>query len=166
MGRTGFLFAWQGYGVQPDIMTCAKALGCGVPVGAFVLNEKTAAASLVPGNHGTTYGGNPFVCAAVSRVFDLFEERKIIEHVREVAPYLEKKLDELTGEYDFLAARRGKGLMQGIQVTKPLSEITKEALKEGLLIIGAGSDVIRFVPPLIIEKEHVDEMIRILKKVL
>ena len=165
MGRTGFLFAWQGYGVQPDIMTCAKALGCGVPVGAFVLNEKTAAASLVPGDHGTTYGGNPFVCAAVSRVFDLFEERKIIEHVREVAPYLEKKLDELTGEYDFLAARRGKGLMQGLVVSgRPVGEIVKKALDNGLIVMSAGADVIRLVPPLIITKEHVDEMVEKLKK--
>ena len=165
MGRTGFLFAWQGYGVQPDIMTCAKALGCGVPVGAFVLNEKTAAASLVPGDHGTTYGGNPFVCAAVSRVFDLFEERKIIEHVREVAPYLEKKLDELTGEYDFLAARRGKGLMQGLVVSgRPVGEIVKKALDNGLIVMSAGANVIRLVPPLIITKEHVDEMVEKLKK--
>ncbi|MDD7023967.1 MAG: aspartate aminotransferase family protein [Oscillospiraceae bacterium] len=165
MGRTGFLFAWQGYGVQPDIMTCAKALGCGVPVGAFVLNEKTAAASLVPGDHGTTYGGNPFVCAAVSRVFDLFEERKMIEHVREVAPYLEKKLDELTGEYDFLAARRGKGLMQGLVVSgRPVGEIVKKALDNGLIVMSAGADVIRLVPPLIITKEHVDEMVEKLKK--
>lgn len=80
MGRTGSLFAWQDYGVKPDIMTCAKALGCGVPVGAFVLNEKAAASSLVPGDHGTTYGGNPFACAAVSKVFDLFEKNHIVEH--------------------------------------------------------------------------------------
>ena len=81
MGRTGYYFAWQSYGVQPDVMTCAKALGCGVPVGAFVLGEKAAAASLVPGDHGTTYGGNPFVCAAVSKVFDIFEQDNILAHV-------------------------------------------------------------------------------------
>ena len=101
MGRTGSMFAWQQYGVMPDIMTCAKALGCGVPVGAFVLNEKTANASLVPGDHGTTYGGNPFACAAVSKVFDLFEKNMTSsDHVRKTAPYLEKKLDELVEKHD------------------------------------------------------------------
>ena len=166
MGRTGEMFAWQNYGVKPDIMTCAKALGCGVPVGAFFLTQRVADKSLAPGDHGTTYGGNPFVGAAVSAVFDQFKACDILGHVKEVAPYLEQKLDELVEKYDFLVTRRGKGLMQGIQVTKPISEITGAALKEGLLIIGAGSDVIRFVPPLIIELEQVDEMIRILKKAL
>ena len=92
MGTNWILFlAWQSYGVQPDVMTCAKALGCGVPVGAFVLGEKAAAASLVPGDHGTTYGGNPFVCAAVSKVFDIFEQDNILAHVQELTPYLEEK---------------------------------------------------------------------------
>ncbi|MDY3251401.1 MAG: aspartate aminotransferase family protein [Candidatus Choladocola sp.] len=161
MGRTGSYFAWQQYGVEPDIMTCAKALGCGVPVGAFVLNEKTAKASLVPGDHGTTYGGNPLACAAVSQVFDLFEKMKIVEHVRTVSPYLEQKLDELVSKYEFLTARRGKGLMQGLVVSgRPVGEIVKKALENGLIVISAGTDVIRFVPPLIIEKEDIDEMIR------
>ena len=142
-------------------MTCAKALGCGVPVGAFVLNEKTAKASLVPGDHGTTYGGNPLACAAVSQVFDLFEKMKIVEHVRTVSPYLEQKLDELVSKYEFLTARRGKGLMQGLVVSgRPVGEIVKKALENGLIVISAGTDVIRFVPPLIIEKEDIDEMIR------
>lgn len=167
MGRTGWMFAWQDYGVQPDIMTCAKALGCGIPVGAFVLNKKTAENSLVPGDHGTTYGGNPLACAAVSKVFDIFEEQKIIEHVREIAPYLEEKLDELVDKYDSVAARRGKGLMQGLVITgKPVGEVINEAIENGLLVISAGSDVLRLVPPLVIEKEHVDEMISILEKCL
>ncbi len=167
MGRTGWMFAWQDYGVQPDIMTCAKALGCGIPVGAFVLNKKTAENSLVPGDHGTTYGGNPLACAAVSKVFDIFEEQKIIEHVRETAPYLEEKLDELVDKYDSVAARRGKGLMQGLVITgKPVGEVINKAIENGLLVISAGSDVLRLVPPLVIEKEHVDEMISILEKCL
>ena len=110
MGRTGYYFAWQSYGVKPDVMTCAKALGCGVPVGAFVLGEKAAAASLVPGDHGTTYGGNPFVCAAVSKVFDIFEQAGILAHVQELTPYLEKKLDELVEkepEFVVMAIKRG-----------------------------------------------------------
>ena len=153
MGRTGSLYAWQQYGVAPDIMTTAKALGCGVPVGAFVLNEKTAAASLVPGDHGTTYGGNPFACAAVSKVFDLFESEKIVDHVNEIAPYFEEKLEELMKKYDCITARRGKGLMQGLVIGNgvKVGDITKEALNHGLIVISAGSDVLRMVPPLIIE---------------
>lgn len=167
MGRTGSMFAWQDYGVMPDVMTCAKALGCGIPVGAFVLNRKTAENSLVPGDHGTTYGGNPLACAAVSKVFDLFEEQKIVGHVREIAPYLEKKLDALVEKYDSAAARRGKGLMQGLVIKgKPVGEVISKAMEHGLLVISAGSDVLRMVPPLVIEREHVDEMISILEKCL
>lgn len=161
MGRTGSWFAWQQYGVKPDIMTCAKALGCGIPVGAFVLNEKTAKASLVPGDHGTTYGGNPLACAAVSKVFDLFESMQIVEHVQQVSPYLEKKLDELVDKYDFLTARRGKGLMQGVVVAgRPVGQIVSKALENGLIVLSAGADVLRFVPPLVITESDVDEMIR------
>ena len=167
MGRTGSMFAFQSYGVMPDIMTCAKALGCGVPVGAFVLNEKTAANSLVPGDHGTTYGGNPLACCAVSKVFDIFEEEKILEHVQEVAPYLEQKLDELTEKYEFLTERRGKGLMQGLVVSgRPVGEIINKAIENGLFVLSAGADVLRFVPPLIITKADVDEMIEKLEKAL
>ena len=165
MGRSGYMFAWQGYGVEPDIMTCAKALGCGVPVGAFVLNEKTALGTLAPGDHGTTYGGNPFVCAAVSKVLDIFAKDKIVEHVKEVSVYLEGRLDELVKEYDFLEARRGKGLMQGLVVSgRPVGEIVSKGLENGLVVISAGSNVLRMLPPLVIEKEHVDEMIEKLKK--
>ena len=161
MGRTGSMFAYQSYGIEPDIMTSAKALGCGVPVGAFVLNKKTADASLVPGDHGTTYGGNPFACTAVNKVFDVFREEKIVEHVNEIAPYLEKKLDELVEKYDFFTERRGKGLMQGVVVTgRPVGEIVSRALEQGLIIISAGTDVLRFVPPLVIGMEDVDEMVR------
>ena len=167
MGRTGSYFAWQSYGVQPDIMACAKALGSGVPVGAFVLNEKAASASLAPGDHGTTYGGNPFVCAAVSKVFDIFEQDKILEHVQELTPYLEEKLNELVEKYDCVAARRGKGFMQGLVITgRSVGEVVNRALEEGLLVISAGSDVLRLVPPLVIKKEQIDEMIDILSDCL
>lgn len=165
MGRTGSMFAWQQYGVKPDIMTCAKALGCGIPVGAFVLNQKTADHSLVPGDHGTTYGGNPLACAAVSAVFDIFEKEKIVDHVQQVSAYLEKRLDELVEKYDFLTVRRGKGLMQGLVVSgRPVGEIVQQALKNGLLVITAGSDVLRMVPPLVITEADVDEMIEKLEK--
>ena len=167
MGRTGSMFAYQDYDVMPDVVTVAKALGCGVPVGAFVLNEKTAKNSLVAGDHGTTYGGNPLACAAVSKVFDLFEENKIVEHVKETTPYLEKKLDELVEKYDCFTARRGKGFMQGLVVAgRPVSEITSKALKNGLLVISAGSDVLRLVPPLVITEKDIDEMVEKLEKSL
>jgi len=166
MGRTGEMFAWQNYGVKPDIMTCAKALGCGVPVGAFFLTQRVADKSLAPGDHGTTYGGNPFVGAAVSAVFDQFKACDILGHVKEVAPYLEQKLDELVEKYDFLVTRRGKGLMQGVVCKLPVGKVAAAALEQGLIVITAGADVLRFVPPLVIKKQHVDEMIEKLEKAL
>lgn len=166
MGRTGEMFAWQNYGVKPDIMTCAKALGCGVPIGAFFLTQRVADKSLAPGDHGTTYGGNPFVGAAVSAVFDQFKACDLLGHVKEVAPYLEQKLDELVEKYDFLITRRGKGLMQGVVCKLPVGKVAAAALEQGLIVITAGADVLRFVPPLVIEKQHVDEMIEKLEKAL
>ena len=166
MGRTGEMFAWQNYGVKPDIMTCAKALGCGVPVGAFFLTQRVADKSLAPGDHGTTYGGNPFVGAAVSAVFDQFKACDLLGHVKEVAPYLEQKLDELVEKYDFLVTRRGKGLIQGVVCKLPVGKVAAAALEQGLIVITAGVDVLRFVPPLVIEKQHVDEMIEKLEKAL
>ena len=167
MGRSGHLVAWQEYGVKPNIMTCAKALGCGVPVGAFVLDEKTALGSLVPGDHGTTYGGNPFVCAAVSKVLDIFEQDAIVDHVKEVGAYLEGKLDALVDKYDCIAARRGKGLIQGLVIQgRPVGEVVLKSMDEGLIVITAGSDVLRLVPPLVITKDHVDEMVTKLERAL
>ena len=166
MGRTGEMFAWQHYGVKPDIMTSAKALGCGVPVGAFLMTQRVADMSLAPGDHGTTYGGNPFIGAAVNKVLEMMERDHITDHVKEVSAYLEEKLDEIVTKYDFLTAHRGMGLMQGIVCEKPVGKIAAKALVEGLIIITAGTDVIRLVPPLIIEKKHVDEMIAKLEKVL
>ena len=163
MGRTGYYFAWQAFGVQPDIMTCAKALGCGVPVGAFVLNRKAASASLEPGDHGTTYGGNPFVCAAVSKVFEIFEKDMIIPHVQELTPYLEERLDALAEKHSCVVERRGAGFMQGLEIKgRPVSDIVRKALEEGLLVISAGSNVLRLVPPLIITRAQVDDMADIL----
>ena len=162
MGRTGYMYAWQRFGVKPDIMTSAKALGCGVPVGAFMMTEKVAQHSLTAGDHGTTYGGNPLACAAVEKVLDLFEEDHIIEHVREVAPYLEQRLNELADKYDCIQERRGVGLMQGLVFDHPVGDIINKALEKGLILINAGADIIRFVPPLVITIENVDEMIAIL----
>ena len=166
MGRTGQMFAWQNYGVKPDIMTTAKALGCGVPVGAFLMTERVAQKSLAPGDHGTTYGGNPFVGAAVSKVFDLFQELQIVQNVRDVSGYLEQTLDALVAKYDFLTERRGMGLMQGIVTQKNSVDISAKALEEGLIVITAGADVIRILPPLVITQADVDEMAEKLSRVL
>lgn len=166
MGRTGTMFAWQRYGVKPDIMTSAKAIGCGVPVGAFMLTEKVAQNSLTSGDHGTTYGGNPLACAAISKVLDLFEEEKILDNVNEVGGYLASKLDEMVEKYDFIKAHRGVGLLHGLECNRPVGEIINKALEKGLLLINAGTNVIRFIPPLVITKENVDEMIAILESCL
>ena len=166
MGRTVNMFAWQEYGVRPDILTMAKAIGNGIPVGAFAVTEQVAAHSMKPGDHGTTYGGNPLACMAVKKVVEIFEKEKIVEHVRKIAPYLTKRLDELVEEMDCVTERRGNGLIQGIVVTKPAGEVINRAIEEGLLIISAKGNVLRFVPPLIIEKEHIDEMIEKLKRAL
>ena len=166
MGRTGKMFTYEHYGIKPDIMTSAKALGCGVPVGAFLMTERVAEKSLAPGDHGTTYGGNPFVGAAVDKVLEMMERDHITEHVNNVAPYLEKKLDELVAKHDFLTGRRGLGLMQGVVCEKPVGQIAAKALEAGLIVITAGSNVLRFVPPLIIEEKDVDEMISRLESIL
>jgi len=163
MCRSGKMFAFEYYDVKPDILTVAKAVGCGVPVGAFLMNEKLANSSLVPGDHGTTYGGNPFACAAIREVLKIFKEEDILGNVAEVSPYLEEKLEELCYKYDFLKGHRGKGLMQGLVFDtekKLLGDVVKSALSNGLVLITAGKDVIRFIPPLIVSKSDVDEMVK------
>lgn len=166
MGRTGSMFAWQSYGMKPDIMAMAKAIGSGVPVGAFAMTEEVAKYSLEPGDHGTTYGGNPLACAAVAKTIEIFRREKITDHVQEVGAYLTLRLKELVETCDGALEQRGKGLIQGLKVRRPAGEICAAALKEGLLVISARSDVIRLVPPLIVKKEHVDELMEKLKKVL
>ena len=166
MGRTGEMFAWQHYGVKPDVMTVAKALGNGVPIGAFLACGK-AATAMVPGDHGTTYGGNPLVTAAAGAVLDVFEKRQITDHVKEVGAYLYEKLEELTEKYDIICGHRGRGLIQGLEFTVPAGPIVSKALiEEKMVLISAGSHLIRFVPPLIIQKTDVDEMAARLEKVL
>lgn len=163
MGRCGSMFAWQNYGVKPDIMTTAKALTCGIPGGAFVMTEKVAQNSLVAGDHGTTYGGNPLAAAATDKVFELYEKMGVIAHVNEIAPYLEAKLDELKSKYDCIETRRGMGLMQGLVFNKPVGDIIKKAMEKGLILINAGTHIIRFVPALTITKQNIDDMIAILE---
>ena len=164
MGRAGEMFAWQRYGVKPDVMAAAKALGCGVPVGAFLMTEKVGKNSLVAGDHGTTYGGNPLAAAAICKVIELFEKQGVLENVREVGAYLEKRLDELAAEFSCVETRRGAGLMQGLVFDRPVGDIITEAMERGLVLINAGTNIIRFLPSLVITKENVDDMITILRE--
>lgn len=164
MGRTGYMYAWQRFGVKPDVMTTAKALGCGVPVGAFLMTEKVAAHSLTAGDHGTTYGGNPLAGAAICKVIELYEKRNLLENVREVGAYLAARLDEVKEEFDCITDRRGVGLMQGLVFEQPVGDIITKAMDKGLVLINAGTSIIRFVPSLIISKENVDDMIAILRE--
>ncbi len=157
MGRTGSMYAFQQYGIKPDILTTAKALGNGVPIGAFAVTDKVAQSSLEPGDHGTTYGGNPLCTAAVSQVFDMFEDYKLIDHVKEITPYLEQVLDNLVNKYDFITERRGMGLMQGLVLTIPVKEVVSKALLEQhLVVLSAGADVLRLLPPLVITENDID----------
>ncbi|MBO4389925.1 MAG: aspartate aminotransferase family protein [Lachnospiraceae bacterium] len=165
MGRTGTMFYYQQLGIQPDVVTIAKALGCGLPVGAFAVSDR--AATLVPGDHGTTYGGNPLVCAAACKVFDIFEQDHILENVNEVGAYLYDRLEEVAARHkDVVIDHRGKGLMQGIELNVSAGAAVAKALDHGLILISAGANIIRFIPPLVIKKEHVDEMIPILDQIL
>ncbi len=169
MGRSGKMFAFEHYGVKPDILTVAKAVGCGVPVGAFLMTQKVANDSIKPGDHGTTYGGNPLAGRAVSTVLDIFEEEKITEHVASVSRYLTEKLEELVMDHDCLIGHRGLGLMQGLVFDtqkKSPAEVVKTCLANGLILISAGPDVIRFLPPLIVTEKEIDEMLQIFRKAL
>ena len=165
MGRTGKMFAYEHFGIKPDIVTCAKALGCGVPVGAFVCNEKCMD-SLVPGDHGTTYGGNPLVTSVVSAVFEIYEDENIVEHAKEMGDYLASELDKLVDEFDSVKKRKGLGLMQGLELSVPVAEITSKAIEKGLVVISAGGNVLRMLPPLIITEKNVKKLIEILREIL
>lgn len=165
MGRTGSMFYYQQLGIKPDVVTMAKALGCGLPIGAFAVSDR--AATLVPGDHGTTYGGNPLVCAAACKVFEIFEQDHITDNAREVGAYLYERLEEVKASHKSLITdHRGVGLMQGMELNVPASDLIKKALEHGLILIAAGTNIIRFIPPLVIKKEHVDEMIGILDQIL
>lgn len=166
MGRSGAMFAWQKYGVKPDLMAMAKAIGSGVPVGAFAMTEQVAEYSLEPGDHGTTYGGNPLACAAVAKTLEIFEKENLVDHVNEIGQYLREQLEKLQEECDGIEEIKGMGLIQGIRVKKPAGEVSSAALKEGLILISAKGNVMRIVPPVVIEKVHVDEFIEKLRKIL
>ena len=165
MGRTGTIMTYFQYGIMPDIVCLAKGIGAGFPMGAFVANEKVGAA-LKPGDHGSTYGGNPMAGCACKTVFKIIEENNILEHVQDVSEYLIEKLDELVEKYDVIKERRGLGLMIGLEFTNPVKPYIQKALDKGLIFVSAGNNVIRMLPPFIIEEKHVDEMIEILSAVI
>lgn len=166
MGRSGSMFAYQQAEVKPDIVTMAKAIGNGFPVGAFAMTEKTAQYSLEPGDHGTTYGGNPLACTAVAKTIEIFERENLAKHAEQMGLYLSEKLEELVHTKKTVKKRKGKGLMQGIEVSISSAKIAEEALKKGLLLIGAGKQVVRFVPPLIVTEKEIDEMVSVLNEIL
>lgn len=165
MGRTGKLFAYQHYGIKPDIITSAKALGCGMPVGAFAAVEKFAKA-MCPGDHGTTYGGNPLAAKAVCKVFEIFEKEHIVEKVSELSEYFFAKLKKLSEKYPALITDvRGKGLLIGLEVSCLNGDVVKKAMDKGLVVLTAGSNVVRMAPPLVIKREHIDSCCDILDEV-
>lgn len=163
MGRSGYMFAYQRFGILPDIVTSAKALGCGVPIGAFAAGSKVCDV-LCAGDHGTTYGGNPLACAASLAVFNLFKKNNLLENVVEVGAYLYKRLDEIKTMCPSITDHRGIGFMQGLEYDHPVSGIIQKLLDAGLIVFSAGPNVIRFLPPLIATMKDVDDMINILKE--
>ena len=160
MARTGKFFAYEHFDVLPDALASAKALGCGVSVGAFVLSEKLAASSLEHSEHGTTYGGNPLVLAAVNAVFSIFKEDKILQNVQKLSPYLEQQIENLVSNFKFVKKRQGLGFMQSLCLSADVkvADVIKEAQKNALIVVSCAKNDLRFLPPLIMQKEHIDEM--------
>ena len=166
MGRTGYMFAFEKYGIRPDIVTMAKALGNGVPVGAFAVTKQVADNSIVPGDHGTTYGGNPFATRAVLAVLDQYEKKDITGHVKKLTPCFEEALSELVSKHDVVKERRGAGFMQALELEIPAAGVIDKAMEGGLLVISAGANILRLVPPLVIDEDNIKEMKDILDKSL
>lgn len=165
IGRTGKMFAFQHYGVIPDILTLAKALGGGLPIGVMIATKKFADV-LQPGTHASTFGGNPVVCAAACAVLDTIKKEKLLDNTNKMGKYFNRKLLELKNKHSVIKDVRNKGLMIGIELKIKGAEIAKECMKEGLLINCTAEKVLRFLPPLIVKKEQIDQAIKILERVL
>lgn len=166
MGRTGTFFGYQQFGVKPDIVTLAKGLAGGVPIGAFMATDKVANA-FHAGDHGSTFGGNPLACAAACVVLDALIDGNLMENAKEIGAYLQSKFEEYKAKYPNLIKEvRGRGLILGMELTRPGREIANECLDYGAIINCTAGNVLRFVPPLNITKAHVDELISVLDKVL
>jgi acetylornithine aminotransferase len=164
LGRTGYLFAYQHDNVEPDVMTLAKALAAGPPIGAMVAREQYAAA-LSPGTHGSTFGGNPLIAAAGVATMKVLLEDAILDNCTTMGIYLRSKLEQLREKYPFINNVRGRGLMVGMELTIDGGDIVKTALDRGLLINCTVGNVLRFVPPLIVTQPEIDQMIKILDKI-
>ena len=165
MGRTGHYFAYQHYGVEPDAMSLAKALGNGYPIGALVVQRKLEQV-LPPGTHASTFGGTPLACAAALAVFDTFEKDLVLDHCRKMSSYLLEKLQDLREKYPVIQEIRGLGLILGLDLGQPVGDLVTAARGHGLLILSAGETVLRLLPPLTVQPDEIDEAVAILDKVL
>jgi len=165
LGRTGTIFAFQSFGVTPDIVAIAKPIAAGLPLGAFIAKEEFATA-ISPGQHGTTFGGGPLACRIALEFLAIVEEEKLLENVNKVGAYLQHKLGQLVEKRAAATAVRGRGFIQGIQLEIPARPIVDAALAEGVLFNSTQDTVVRFLPPFLMEEKHIDKGIRVLKKLL
>jgi predicted acetylornithine/succinylornithine family transaminase len=165
LGRTGTIFAFQTFGVTPDIVAIAKPIAAGLPLGAFLAKQEFAAA-ISPGQHGTTFGGGPLACRVGLEYLAILEEEKLLENVQRVGAYLQQQLRELAGKSAAVVEVRGRGLIQGLQLDRPARPIVEQALAEGVLFNSTQDTVLRFLPPFLLEEKHVDKGMRVLRKLL
>jgi len=165
LGRTGTIFAFQTFGVTPDIVAIAKPIAAGIPLGAFLVKEDFASA-ISPGQHGTTFGGGPLACRVALEYLAIVEEENLLQHVTQVGGYLQQQLKALTDRYSIAREVRGRGLIQGLQLDVPARPIVEQALAEGVLFNSTQDTVLRFLPPFLLQEKHVDRGVRVLKKLL
>jgi acetylornithine/succinyldiaminopimelate/putrescine aminotransferase len=164
LGRTGTMFAFQSFGVTPDIVAIAKPIAAGLPLGAFIVKQDFATIS--PGQHGTTFGGGPLACRVALEFLSVVEEEKLLDNVNKVGAYLQQQLKEVVEKKSAATGVRGRGFIQGIQLEIPARPIVDEALAEGVLFNSTQDTVVRFLPPFLMEEKHIDKGIRVLKKLL
>ncbi len=165
LGRTGRIFAFQSFDVVPDIVTIAKPIAAGVPLGAFLSKEHFAAA-ISPGQHGTTFGGGPLACRVGLEYLAIVEEERLLENVVKVGGYLRQQFEELVGNYGAAREARGRGFIQGLVLDIPARPLVEQGLAQGVLFNVTQDTVLRFLPPFLLEEKHVDKGIRVLKKLL
>jgi acetylornithine/N-succinyldiaminopimelate aminotransferase len=165
LGRTGTIFAFQSFGVVPDIVAIAKPLAAGLPLGGFLAKEEIASA-ISAGQHGTTFGGGPLACRVALEYLSIIEDENLLENVSRVGAYLQERLKSLAGKYAAVQEVRGRGLIQGLQLSIPARPIVEQALAEGVLFNSTQDTVLRFLPPFLLQEKHVDKGIRVLKKLL
>ena len=165
LGRTGTTFAFQSFGVTPDIVAIAKPIAAGLPLGAFLAKEEFASA-MSTGQHGTTFGGGPLACRVALEYLAILEEEKLLDNVNRVGAYLQEQLRGLAGKYAGVVETRGRGMIQGLQLEIPARPIVEQAISEGVLLNSTQDTVVRFLPPFLLEEKHVDKGLRVLKRLL